>query len=1106
MHHSLTGVGRKIIANQISHALRLSGPGLTIDTGQSSSLAAVHLACESLLRGESEFALAGGVNLILSSLGDEFAAESGALSPEGRCYAFDARANGYVRGEGGGMVVLKRLADALTDGDRIHGVIRGSAVNTGSEATGLEVPSGEAQASVMRAALTEAGVEAAQVGYVELHGAGTRVGDPIEAAALGSVFGVGRPHDRPLAVGSIKTNIGHLEGAAGIAGLIKATLCLAHGELVPSLNFSSANPRIAMEELRLRVVDACETWPAGAPPMLAGVSSFGVGGANAHAILQASASAGVKRRARKRRRALAAVPLLVSGKTEGAVRAQAERLREHLLAHPELETQDVGLSLVQTRTQFEERGAVVGRDRTELLAGLQALARGEPATGVLRGARQAGRTVFVFPGQGSQWDGMAEELLDSSVVFAKSIRACDSALRRYLDWSVEDVLRGTPGGPSPDRLEVIQPVLFATTVALAALWRSYGVEPDAVVGHSLGEIAAAHVAGGLSLQDAARVVVAWSAGMAEKLSGHGGMVSVLCAVEEVEEWLGNWDSQLAVSAVNGPSSVIVAGKSGALAELLEFAEQQGVWARQVAVNCEVHTPAIEALREQLLDSLARLKPRSGGVQFFSTAAGRVLDTRELDAEYWYRALRTQVHFENATRALLRDGASAFVEISPHPILTLAVKATVESAGEGVRAAVFGSLRRDEGGLERFATSLAEAHVCGVRVNWDAFFADSGARRVDLPTYAFQRVRHGLVPGTGVGGEASPAAGSVAGIAEPDSLAAPGPAEAPGSRRVGSELEQSALGRSLLELPEGEWDAAVLELVRDHTAVLLGHPSADAVAPRRAFKELGLSSLAAMELRTRLVQVTGLRLPETLAFDHPSPAAVAAFVRACVEGRERVRAWSAWRAPGGRRGGSPRRPLQSLGWAAGSPAGCARRRSCGSLWRRAARWLETSPPIVAGTWKDCSTAAPSVRVRATSARADSSTMSGSSTRGSSGSVRVRRWRWIPSSGCCSKRPGRRLRTQASIRSRCAAARRECLRVDAPALQAAPERPVRTWRGGSGHRRRSAVSHRAGCRMCWGWRARRCRSIRRVPPRSWRCILRVGRCVGASARWRLRAVWR
>ena len=785
------------------------------------------------------------------------------------------------------MVVLKTLARAVEDGDRIHGVIRGSAMNAGSDDAGLAVPSSAAQASVIRDALARAEVDPAQVHYVELHGTGTRVGDPVEADALGTVYGAGRPRGRALAVGSIKTNIGHLAGAAGIAGLIKGTLCLARRELVPSLNFASPNPRIAMEERRLRVVDAREPWPATAQPMLAGVSSFGVGGANAHAILEAAPLARAKRRSRKRKRGLEAVPLLVSGRDEAGISAQAARLREHLLAYPELELPDVAFSLVTTRTQFRERAAVVGRGRDELLAGLEALCQGEPAGSVVRGGTRMGKTVFVFPGQGSQWDGMAEGLLESSRVFAKSIHACDVALSRYVDWSVEDVLRGAPRAPSLDRLDVIHPVLFAMMVSLAALWRSYGVEPDAVVGHSLGEIAAAHVAGGLSLPDATRVVVLRSAGLAEKLSGHGGMVSIACAAEEVDGWLRSWDGQLAVSAVNGPSEVVVSGKPAALAELLELCEQKGVWARRVAVDCESHTAAVEVLREQLLDSLAPIKPRSGGVAFFSTAMGRTIDTRKLDAEYWYRALRTQVQFERATRALLQDGASAFLEISPHPILALAVKSTLADAGDVSRAAVVGSLRRGEGGFERFVTSLAEAHAGGVMVDWEAFFARSGTRRVDLPTYAFQRQRHWLAPSTGVSRELPSALGTDPGeVAEPGASALAGGGVSAVRREVRMGGGESLFAQRLSELPEGEWDATVLELVRDQAAAILGHPSANEVDPRLAFKELGFDSVAAMDLQARLVRVTGLSLPETLVFDNPSPAAVAAFLRARLDGEER----------------------------------------------------------------------------------------------------------------------------------------------------------------------------------------------------------------------------
>jgi mycoketide-CoA synthase len=744
--HSLTGVGRAIIANRISHTLGFSGPSLTIDSGQSSSLVAVHLACESLRTGESDIAMAGGVNLILSPFSGRLTDEAGALSPDGRCYALDARANGYVRGEGGGIVVLKTLASALEDGDRIYGVIDGSAVNTGSDDS-LTVPSEAAQAQVIADALARADTAPDTVQYVELHGTGTPVGDPVEASALGTVYGWARSAEDPLAVGSIKTNIGHLEGAAGIAGLIKAALCVHHAELVASLNFSTPNPQIALDELRLRVVGASEPWPSRGGPLTAGVSSFGIGGANCHMIVSAAPSIADSDVQADSPPRLPAVPLLLSARSEPALREQAARMRTLLEGETSPRLLDATFSLATTRAHLKERAVVVGSDRDALLDGLRSVERGSPSDRVSRRGAQARKPVFVFPGQGSQWQGMALELLDAGGSFATSIAACEAALAEHVDWSLTGVLRGDAGTPPLDRVDVVQPALWAVMVSLAALWREHGVEPAAVVGHSQGEIAAACVAGALSVEDAARVIALRSRAIAEQLAGEGGMASIALNEESLRARLEPYGERLSLAAMNGPAQAVVSGDSDAIDEIVAECEPDGVWARRIPVDYPSHSKRVEDLRDRLLEDLTPIAPRSGEVPFFSTSAAAFVDGTELDAEYWYRSLRQRVRFAEATRALIADGATAFVETSPHPVLTLAVEATAESEGAGDRVAVVGTLRRGDGGPERLTAALAEAHTFGISIDWRAFFAGHGAARVTLPTYPWQRERYGIEGGS-----------------------------------------------------------------------------------------------------------------------------------------------------------------------------------------------------------------------------------------------------------------------------------------------------------------------------------------------------------------------
>ncbi|MET7718784.1 type I polyketide synthase, partial [Streptomyces sp. NPDC005407] len=480
-HHTPTGLNRGLIANRLSYFLGLRGPSMTLDTAQSSSLVAVQTACDSLRRGDCEVALAGGVHLNLVPESTIAMARLGALSPDGLCHTFDARANGFVRGEGGGLVVLKPLAKALEDGDHIRCVIRGGAVNNDGGGDGLTTPDVSAQEEVLRLACERAGIPPGDVDYVELHGTGTKVGDPIEAASLGAALGTDPRRSAPLRVGSVKTNIGHLEGAAGIAGLLKVVLCVEHGRLVPSLNYEAPNPDIPLDTLNLRVQTESSEWPAGeGRPLVAGVSSFGMGGTNAHLIVEQAVSAEQADEGESAPSSLGVVvPWVVSGRSVEALVSQAGRLASGVEGAG-LSPVEVGHSLVASRSVFEQRAVVVGSESSELTAGLRSVADGRPHAAVTMGgvSGPTGSTVFVFPGQGSQWVGMAVELLDSSPVFAVRLAECEAALGPFTDWSLTAVLRGVEGGL--DRVDVVQPVLWAVMVSLAEVWRSYGVEPAAV--------------------------------------------------------------------------------------------------------------------------------------------------------------------------------------------------------------------------------------------------------------------------------------------------------------------------------------------------------------------------------------------------------------------------------------------------------------------------------------------------------------------------------------------------------------------------------------------------------------------------------------------------
>ncbi|MGC4897002.1 type I polyketide synthase, partial [Micromonospora sp. DT31] len=915
--HTFAGLHRSIIANRVSYRFGLRGPSLTVDAAQSSSLVSVHLACESLRRGESTLALAGGVNLNLTAESTLKADRFGGLSPDGRCWTFDARANGFVRGEGAGVVVLKKLSQAVADGDPVWCVILGGAMNNDGESEGLTVPNQRAQEDVLRAAYARAGVDPAAVQYVELHGSGTAVGDPIEAAALGAVFAADRPAADPLLVGSVKTNIGHLEGAGGIAGLIKVALSIGYGQIPASLNFDTPNPRIPLDEWRLRVQAGPGARHWADRPLVAGVSSFGMGGTNCHLVL-----GGAPREARpavddpavkavdpSSGPAAALAPSVdstetelawvLSGRSVAALRAGAERLAgsDVVSGDGAAALADVGCSLAQSRTAFEWRGVVVGADRSAMRDGLARLATGALSTDVLSGSVVDGPgPVLVFPGQGAQWAGMAAQLWETSPVFAARMAECERALAPYVTWSLREVVRAVPGTPGLDRVDVVQPALWAVMVSLAAMWESVGVTPAAVVGHSQGEIAAAVVAGVLPLGDAARVVALRSQVLASAAPG-GAMVSVGLPVERVSARLA---PSVWVAAVNGVASTVVAGTVEALADWVPGLEADGVRVRWIEVDYASHTPLMDPLAAPLAELLGEVPTVSGPLPLVSSMTGDVVEGSALGAGYWFDNLRSAVRFDRAVTTLIGQGHRLFIECSAHPILTQGIEEFLDAAG--CAGAVVGTLRRGEGDLSRFRRAAGAAWVHGAPVDWAGL--NPPGRSVPLPTYAFQRERHWLAPAphtdedrfwTAVAGQDLAALTETldVGLDERAALGSLLPALADWRRRhralpaapreaadspapVRSDSRFAGLGVE-------ERRRAVLAVVGAVAAELLGHSSADDVAVDRTFKSMGVDSLGAVELRNRLSAATGLRLPATLVFDHPTPIAVARYVTTALTG-------------------------------------------------------------------------------------------------------------------------------------------------------------------------------------------------------------------------------
>ncbi|MGW9176269.1 type I polyketide synthase, partial [Streptomyces decoyicus] len=736
-----TGNSPSVLSGRIAYTLGLEGPAVSVDTACSSSLVALHLAVQSLRQGECDLALAGGVT-VMSTPGSliEFSRQR-ALAEDGRCKPFSADADGASWAEGVGMVAVERLSDARRNGHPVLAVIRGSALNQDGASNGLTAPNGPSQQRVIRRALAAAGLVPQQVDAVEAHGTGTTLGDPIEAQALIAAYGQDRDEDRPLWLGSLKSNIGHSQAAAGVGGVIKMVMALRNGLLPRTLHADEPSPHVDWTTGHVRLLNEAVTWPDdAAEPRRAGVSSFGMSGTNAHVIVEEAPRQPAPRETAAVS-ALPVVPVPLSARSEEALRDQAARLRSHLLARPgECDLTGLGFSLATTRSAFEHRAVLVAADRDDLDRGLREIAEGAMVSDVPRGVARDGsaRPVLVFPGQGSQWAGMARELLDNSPVFADRLAACEHALDPFVDWSLTAVLRGDTDAPDLERVDVIQPALWAVMVSLAELWRSYGVEPDAVVGHSQGEIAAACVAGALTLDDGARVVALRSRALTA-ITGSGGMMSVQLSAAAVRERIEPWGERLSVAAVNGPASVVVSGAADALDALFAALTADGVQARKVSVDYGSHSAQVEPVRAQVLDALDGISPAEAAIPFFSTVTGQWQDTTGLDPDYWYTNLRQTVRFEDAIRGLVAAGHRAFIEVSPHPVLSGGIRDCVDALGTD--AAVLGTLRRDAGGPGRFLTSLAEAHAQGVAVDWTAVFAGTGAHRVDLPTYAFQRARY-----------------------------------------------------------------------------------------------------------------------------------------------------------------------------------------------------------------------------------------------------------------------------------------------------------------------------------------------------------------------------
>jgi acyl transferase domain-containing protein len=817
--HLMTGTATSVASGRVAYLLGLRGPALTLDTACSSSLVALHLAAQSLRRRECDLALAGGVTVMATpALLSEFVTQGG-LSPDARCKAFAATADGTGFAEGSGVLLLERLSDARRNGRHVLAVLRGSAVNQDGASNGLTAPNGPAQEDVIRAALASADLPPSAVDYVEAHGTGTRLGDPIEAGALIAVYG----HDRsePLWLGSLKSNIGHTQAAAGAAGVIKMIQALRHEELPRTLHADEPTPAVDWADGEVRLLTENRPWPRSERPRRAGVSSFGISGTNAHVLIEE----GDPEPIREARPAPHPLPWLLSAKTEEALREQAARLREHVAAQP-FDPVDVGFSLATTRTAFEHRAAVVAADRDDLLNGLASVASGKAA----RGRAVDGKTAFLFSGQGSQRVGMGRRLAAVFPEFADAWDEVAAELDRHLDRPLAEAVAD---GNLLHRTEYTQPALFAVEVALVRLLAKRGLSPDLLLGHSVGELAAAHVAGVLELGDAAALVAARGAIM-QAISTPGAMVAIRAGEEEVLATIAGRESEVSIAALNGPLSTVVSGDAAAVEEIAEHWSAAGRKTTRLRVSHAFHSPHLDPVLADFRRVAESVRCHPPAIPVVSNLTGAVVE--EFTPDHWVRHVREAVRFGDGVAALRAAGARRFVEIGPDSVLSAL-------AGEAVPdVPTMPTLRRDEAEPVTVVRALASAHVTGASVDWRGFFGEKAAV-VPLPTYPFQHRRYWVSP----------------------------PADRPAT--AGSATEPEA-GDAAGEPVERE----LIDVIRAHAAAVLGHDAPDSIGPDDNFLEAGFSSFTALEMRNRICAETGLELSPVVLYDHPTPSALEGHLR------------------------------------------------------------------------------------------------------------------------------------------------------------------------------------------------------------------------------------
>jgi malonyl CoA-acyl carrier protein transacylase len=902
--YSGTGTSLSIVPNRLSYVLNLRGPSMAIDTACSSSLIAVHLAKQSLQSRESNICLVGGVNVICWPGPTITFSQARMMANDGRCKTFDAMADGYVRGEGCGIVVLKRLCDALNDGDNILAIIKGSAVNHDGLSNGLTAPNGPSQQAVFRQALENAKVQPAQISYVEAHGTGTSLGDPIEVKSLKSVLMQGRTLDQPCWIGSVKTNIGHLEGAAGVAGLIKVILSLQHQEIPPHLHLKQLNPYISLEGTPLSIPIKLQPWLSTTARRLAGVSAFSFGGTNCHVILEEAPVSNVVVADIERPLHL----LTLSAKSDGALEELVQKYEHFLTSHPEVSLADVCFTANKGRTHFNHRLAAIAHSSTHLREQLAAFAAKQEVGGLITGlvtSKKSPKIAFLFTGQGSQYVGMGRQLYETQPTFRQTLDSCDEILRPLLEKPLLKVLYPSTGESSPlDETAYTQPALFALEYALAKLWLSWGITPQVVMGHSVGEYVAACVAGVFSLEDGLKLIAS-RARLMQALPQNGEMVAlfasqaqVTAAIQTIASKVPERQQEVAIAAINGPESVVISGQHQAVEAVISLLQSQGVKIQKLKVSHAFHSPLMEPMLADFERAASEVTYSSPQINLVSNVTGQLVTDEVATPKYWLEHVCESVKFAASIETIYQHGYQVFVEIGPKPTL-LGMGRHCLPKGVGVWLP---SLRPGQSDWQQILTSLAALYVQGVNIDWSGFDQDYLRHLIQLPTYPFQRQRYWLEQDSTYvsnllknGSQANQhQQENVEGLLKQATELLPKLLKAlanhpqngatpallvdllPEVQQL-SEPQQPLLLELLEKTPPEERLAFLIAHLQSEVAALLHLDPSNLPDPSLGFFDMGMDSLLAVELKRRLETSLGNSVSATLAFNYPNIESLAKYL-------------------------------------------------------------------------------------------------------------------------------------------------------------------------------------------------------------------------------------